>query len=73
MAILYDVEDVHIAQTRTRTRIPTPYFCIVQDPESVPVSRSGSVLVTFMVCSHIAKFSPIFYFKISVRYSVNYG
>ena len=31
----------HIAQTQSR--IPTPYFCIGQESESVPVSESGSV------------------------------
>ena len=29
--------------TKTRTRIPTPYFCIGQESESVPVSKSGDV------------------------------
>ena len=27
MALLYYTEHVHIAQTRTQTRIPTTYFC----------------------------------------------
>ena len=27
----------------TRTEIPTPYFCIEQESESVPVSESGKV------------------------------
>ena len=37
MATLYDAEHVHIKQTRTR--IPTPYFCIGHESESVPESR----------------------------------
>ena len=39
---LYYGEHFHIAQTRTR--IPTPYFCIVKESESVSVSESGSVV-----------------------------
>ena len=33
---------VHIAQTRTQTQIPTPYFCIGQESESKSVSESIS-------------------------------
>ena len=42
-------KNVHVA--RTLTRIPTPYFCIIQESESesVPVSESGNVI------SHYAK------------------
>ena len=45
MAALSYAEDVHIAQTRTR--IPTPFFCIGQESESVPVSVTeyGSVIM----------------------------
>ena len=44
MVALSYAEDVHIAQTRTR--IPTLFFCIGQESESVPVSVSeyGSVI-----------------------------
>ena len=44
VATLYYTEDVHIAWTRTQ--IPTPYFCIVQESESesVPVSESDNVI-----------------------------
>ena len=43
MATLYCAEHVHV--TQTRTRIPTPYFCIEQESESesLPVSESGNV------------------------------
>ena len=39
VAALHYAEHVHIAQTRTR--IPTPYFCIVQEfeAESVAISK----------------------------------
>ena len=40
MAILYHVENVHIAQTWTR--IPSPNFCMVQESES----ESGNVIKT---------------------------
>ena len=42
MTTLYYLENVLIA--RTQTRIPTSYFCIVQESESVPVSESGNVI-----------------------------
>ena len=41
MVTLYCVEHVHIAQTQTW--IPTPYFCIRQESESVSVFDSGNV------------------------------
>ena len=41
--ILYYAENVLIAQTRTRTRIPTPYFCTGQEYESMPIFESGNV------------------------------
>ena len=40
MATLYYAEHVHIVQTLTQ--IPTPYFCIVHESRSEPVSVSES-------------------------------
>ena len=49
MATLYYAEHVHIAQTR----IPTPYFCVGQEPESesVPESVSDNVNEPFLIMS----------------------
>ena len=55
MATLFYVEQVHIAQTRTR--IPTPYFCMGQESEIESVSESGNVikpLHTNLFCSHLS-------------------
>ena len=43
MATLYYAKHVHIAQTRTR--IPTPYYCVGQESESIP--KSGNVFKPF--------------------------
>ena len=42
MATFYYVEDAQIAQTHTQ--IPGPYFSIVQESKSVPVSESSNVI-----------------------------
>ena len=39
---LYYSEHIHIAQTWTS--ISTPYFCIVQESESVTISESGNAI-----------------------------
>ena len=48
-------------------------FRMQRIPKRFQFEDVHSSSVQIMVCSHVTKFSPIFYYKISVRYSVNNG
>ena len=55
MVTLHYAEHVHIAQTRTW--IPTPYFCVGQESESVPECVSGNVNEPLL--ANVSEYKPI--------------